>query len=645
LWGILYQEHLDLRLGHVVLLSDFHVLFLKNKNERYPTLHIQKFIEDERAIDYINQCFECVGVKVVKGQKLSKVLSKIFAKTHVDKVSSYQKIFAKMSDLVNHGNEKSDEQLIISLHPCDYLTMSNGNSWTSCHSLKNKSTGNSLPVRQAGGEYSAGTLSYMNDTCTAIAYTLARIPAVNEPLWHVPKKSRVVVYFDFPVGFFVGKVYLPVRQAGGDSSHFTVTNFAETIGGCLKSAFDCTSDNAKFHRLEEQKVHKTPYSLHYIDYCVAFTVNSQKTIDCETGQPAYCVECGKTLKKTNKLSCCHEIINCHCCKQPTQKRNMSLVDGFWVCNDCNQPCFYCSKKFDWSTHVRVDLDNRYWKSQQTVVICEHCLSENFKWLVCCDTYVPKNQFDYFLEKDGICRACYRLHYRECQPACRTGRCCHEVKDSRQFQYADNFSDGICVDCLLKYFSECDGCLDYHKTENMTELFTDFVGNKHYVCQSCVDTGNYNFCFECGTLHCLDDLNELDDKLLCLPVRQAGETCQNELYLPCKHYGCNEWVLKENATIIGHGYDAYAICESCANEYAYCEDCEDLVYIDFMRFVDNLDKSICDSCYEWNYVECATCETVLPKENAILQGYHDKWDDYYENYFCSEECCDAIEVAA
>jgi len=60
----------------------------------------------------------------------------------------------------------------------------------------------------------------------------------------------------------------------------------------------------------------------------------------------------------------------------------------------------------------------------------------------------------------------------------------------------------------------------------------------------------------------------------------------------------------------------------------------------------------DSCYEWNYGECATCETVLPKENAILQGYHDKWDDYYENYFCparladgSEECCDSIEVVA
>ncbi|MCL1987531.1 MAG: hypothetical protein FWG64_06140, partial [Firmicutes bacterium] len=156
----------------------------------------------------------------------------------------------------------------------------------------------------AGGEYSAGTLSYMNDTCTTVAYTLARKPAVNEPLWHVPKKSRVVIYFDFPVGFFVGKIYLPVRQAGGDSSQFTVANFAETIGECLKPAFDCTSDNAKFHRLEEHKVHKTPYSLHYIDYCVTFTVNSQKTIDCETGQPAYCVECGKRLEKSNKLSCC-----------------------------------------------------------------------------------------------------------------------------------------------------------------------------------------------------------------------------------------------------------------------------------------------------------------------------------------------------
>ena|GEM_PF-7002641 len=51
------QECLNLRLGHMGLLDAFNMLALETTIGDFPTLHIQKFIEDEWAIDYINQYF------------------------------------------------------------------------------------------------------------------------------------------------------------------------------------------------------------------------------------------------------------------------------------------------------------------------------------------------------------------------------------------------------------------------------------------------------------------------------------------------------------------------------------------------------------------------------------------------------------
>lgn len=50
--------------------------------------------------------------------------------------------------------------LIISVHPCDFLTQSHGKNWTSCHSLRDQ------------GCYHAGVMSMMCDSTSIIIYTL-----------------------------------------------------------------------------------------------------------------------------------------------------------------------------------------------------------------------------------------------------------------------------------------------------------------------------------------------------------------------------------------------------------------------------------------------------------------------------------------
>lgn len=50
--------------------------------------------------------------------------------------------------------------LVISIHPCDYLTQSHGRNWTSCHTLRDQ------------GCYHAGILNMMVDNTSVIVYTL-----------------------------------------------------------------------------------------------------------------------------------------------------------------------------------------------------------------------------------------------------------------------------------------------------------------------------------------------------------------------------------------------------------------------------------------------------------------------------------------
>lgn len=92
-------------------------------------------------------------------------------------VYPYDKLFAQYSDLVSTLKRKMN--FIISLNPLDYLTMSVGVSWNSCHHIKT-------------GSYRGGCMSYMLDATSMITFVIGNIDG---PIHEIPKLYRQMYHY------------------------------------------------------------------------------------------------------------------------------------------------------------------------------------------------------------------------------------------------------------------------------------------------------------------------------------------------------------------------------------------------------------------------------------------------------------------
>ena len=99
-------------------------------------------------------------LKIKAGMKTSRAFNHLCHTYGVDESERYNKAFAKYADLVSGIKRKL--KFVISLNPYDYLTMSFGNSWSSCHNIKNH------------GGWCGGTLSYMLDSTSIITYCVGK---------------------------------------------------------------------------------------------------------------------------------------------------------------------------------------------------------------------------------------------------------------------------------------------------------------------------------------------------------------------------------------------------------------------------------------------------------------------------------------
>lgn len=121
------------------------------------------------------------------GTKMSRAFNKVCTYYGVDKlhpetvdgktVYPYNKVFAEYADMVSDLKRKM--QFIISLNPLDYLTMSNGVNWKSCHNILD-------------GCYKAGTISYMLDTTSIITFV---VQGINDDIHKIPKVYRQMYHY------------------------------------------------------------------------------------------------------------------------------------------------------------------------------------------------------------------------------------------------------------------------------------------------------------------------------------------------------------------------------------------------------------------------------------------------------------------
>jgi hypothetical protein len=153
----------------------------KNKYDKFTAyMNVMRYISTSTITQNDKDTIEeraGTDVKIGKGLKTSRAFNKICAAYHVDTAENYNSLFAEYADMVSAKKRSLD--FVISLNPYDYLTMSFGKSWSSCHTI-DKTNQRGTDGSHYHGMHCAGTMSYMLDASSIITFVIDKGANIQE---------------------------------------------------------------------------------------------------------------------------------------------------------------------------------------------------------------------------------------------------------------------------------------------------------------------------------------------------------------------------------------------------------------------------------------------------------------------------------
>lgn len=198
-------------------LKEVESIIIKNFTAQFFTTGMK------HAIDELNSLNSSYRIHYTG--KASKAIMKICKEEGLTDIPGFDKEYTKMSEEINPTEKNVME--IISVHPTDFLEMSNGwdYNWKSCHNIRN-------------GEYMAGTVSYAIDHCSFIYY---QVPD-DTPIEKIHNASRILreVFFYNDECVVQSRLY-PQSNDGYSSEdlYVRIRNMVlDVVAGCLNVADD-----------------------------------------------------------------------------------------------------------------------------------------------------------------------------------------------------------------------------------------------------------------------------------------------------------------------------------------------------------------------------------------------------------------------
>lgn len=169
------------------------------------------------------------SLRASAGQKTSRAINKLCKLCGIDKLDDYNKEFAKYADSLNPIKVK--RHTVISINPMDYLTMSFGNSWASCHTIDKSNVRHS--ENNYSGAYCSGTISYMLDKPSMVFYTVDKSYDGDE-YYTQDKINRQM--FHYADGKLVqGRLYPQTNDSGSESTYTTIREIVQkVIADCIE---------------------------------------------------------------------------------------------------------------------------------------------------------------------------------------------------------------------------------------------------------------------------------------------------------------------------------------------------------------------------------------------------------------------------
>lgn len=370
-----------------------------------------QYIDDEivAKLDEI-----CPSIHAHKGQKMSRVVNKLLSYIGYDKLPDYNRMFAKYADALNPL--QITRHTVLSVNPLDYLTMSFGNSWASCHTI-DKENKRGMP-NSYEGIYSSGTVSYMLDSPSMVFYTVDASYNGNN-FWNEPKINRQMFHWGEDK-LIQGRLY-PQDNDGNNSAY---TPYREIVQSIMSELFGFTNLWTVSKGTGASAKYVFSEGTHYKDYecynncTLSRPKGSENENDITIGHDPICINCGEEHDTQDNISCCAKKVFCAHCGSEIDDGDIRWIDDEPYCCDCSFWCEQCEEY-----HVGEGTSVRGFG-----IVCDSCL-DDFRYCEECGEYVTE----------------YRATYVESEGAY------------------------FCDDCIEDNFVPCEQCGELHRYRNMREV--------------------------------------------------------------------------------------------------------------------------------------------------------------------------------
>lgn len=361
-----------------------------------------------------------------RGEKTSRAVNKICTYIGINQHPDYNREFAKYADSLSPMVIK--RHTVISVNPLDYLTMSFGNSWASCHTI-DKQNKRKMPSTYSGC-YSSGTISYMLDSTSIVLYTT---DAANEAkdFWKQPKITRQMFHFG-EEKLIQGRLYPQDNDTGAEEIYTQYRNIMQqVIAECLSIPNLWTLQkgvDASSRYIISNGTNYPDYD-HFSNCTLSRIKGSENEENIVVGEQPICIECGCRHNVEDNINCCHGKGVCNHCGCIIEENDIIWIDDCEYCSDCVERCEECE---EWEVLEDMTYIENYG------YVCEDCRNEHFDFCEECSNW-------YHMDNVG---------------------------------YVESVDRYVCYDCLDRYYTECDECGEYFLNESIQRI------NNRNLCEDC-----------------------------------------------------------------------------------------------------------------------------------------------------------------
>lgn len=367
-------------------------------------------------------------VKPHIGERASRLINKICVYLGISKLPNYNREYAKFADGLSPMVIK--RHTILSVNPLDYLTMSFGNSWASCHTI-DKNNKRNMPDNYSGC-YSSGTISYMLDSASMVFYTVDAQYG-GDDFWTQPKINRQMFHWGAEK-LVQGRLY-PQDNDDDNSAYAPYRNIVQQI---ISTIFDFPNLWTLSRGTEAASRYICSEGTHYKDYahysnCTLSKKSGNDNNKCFTvGHAPICIECGSEHDTEENINCCAEGYFCEDCG----RRITNEDDVYWVgdrpyCCDC---VTYCDRCEEWERNedaTYIECEDRY--------VCSSCLEDYYTRCDECGEYFPSDDVTYVESAEcDVCSNCLEYKFTRCDE-------CGEYFENDDIRYDDD-GNALCDEC-------------------------------------------------------------------------------------------------------------------------------------------------------------------------------------------------------